>query len=202
MSITVTATEVYDVTASAELMPQRSCCGDDCCRVGDEFVAHFEATGDPRPPRSCLCCVPVCYLRPGRCERRRGALVYACLGATLARCILKKTCYRWLRPLAKTERGTPERRRALIALLPMTVGIEIGHLAGGLVHLAGVAAAFATGDQSSLALTSFVLQLVLIYCIHLVPLCVQRLNRVQAYNALEDRGASVRVQMRCCCGRA
>lgn len=66
----------------------------------------------------------------------------------------------------------------------MTIGIELGHTIGGLVHLSGVILSFVLGDQSSDAKLSFILQLVLIYCVHLVPACVQRLNRVGIYVAL------------------
>jgi hypothetical protein len=156
-----------------------------CCKCVLQ-LEDFEEKRDPRPSRSCLCCVPRCYVQPGNCERRHGRFIYFLCGATMVRWILKHSCYRWLRPLAKTQRGTPDRRRALVQLLPMFIGIEIGHLCGGLVHLAGVVVGqfIATSDRSSDATASMVLQLVLIYCVHVVPLCVQRLNRLEAYNAL------------------
>ena len=162
-----------------------------CCSNLDAYAEGFDETSDPRPPRSCLCWVPVCWVRPGRCERRYGKTVYACFGATLARCLLKATCYRWLRPLAKTERGTNDRRTACIKIIPMFIGIEIGHLIGLLAHLAGASVGFALRNSNAPdednAVLSFVLQLVLIYFLHFLPICVQRLNRVEVYIALLDQ---------------
>jgi len=73
---------------------------------------------------------------------------------------------------------------ALIMLVPMTIGIELGHTVGGLVHLAGAVSAFVLSDQTRDALLSFVVQLVLIYSIHFLPARVQRLNRVGVYTCL------------------
>ena len=156
------------------------CCSCDCV----EYTATFDLNGDPRPPYACLCCVPACYLRPSSFERSCGPTFYYCAGANLVRWILKKTCYRSLNPLRKTTRGTAERRAALIMLVPMTIGIELGHTVGGLVHLAGAVSAFVLSDQTRDALLSFVVQLVLIYSIHFLPARVQRLNRVGVYTCL------------------
>jgi len=161
---------------------RRGCCVG--CNDCTDYVDNFTLNGDPRPAKALLCCIPKFWVRPSRCEIKYGPLFYNFLGAALLRWILKKTCYRKLNTLKITQSGSSERRRALITTIPMTIAIELGHTIGGLVHLAGVIPSFVLGNQDSDAKLSFILQIVLIYCVHFLAACVQRLNRVGIYEAL------------------
>lgn len=149
-----------------------------CCACDSAaYISTFTTTSDPRPPNSCLCCIPACYLRPSSCERRYLPPVYYLLGAHLLRWVLKTTCYRGLHPLRDTSRGTVERREALIMLLPMTMGIELGHSLGFCLHLGLLLPLYLLGRVTA---GSLGWQCGLIYVVHVLPICVQRLNRGQA----------------------
>lgn len=93
-------------------------------------------------------------------------------------------------------RGTPERQRALIATIPVTIGYEITHVKIALIHFCAALAMSLPniirddgGDdlmQMLLGTPLLVLNVVLIYSIHILPVLVQRLNRAELYNAIAE----------------
>lgn len=115
------------------------------------------------------------------------------MGAGWLRALLKKmACYP--RPIHGTQRHTAERERALILTVPFTIKYEVGHVWGGFVHstVAIVMLLLAIfGGGTAATLIPWLCQFPVIYFVHFLPCCVQRLNRAQLYTAIEDFGPSV-----------
>jgi hypothetical protein len=77
----------------------------------------------------------------------------------------------------------------LILTVPLTTKYETGHWLGGLLHLCiavGFLMRLILEDTTDTTINVYVaIQLVVIYALHIMPICVQRLNRARLYNAIE-----------------
>ena len=153
----------------------------------EQYVQHFDLSSfDPRPPglyRGLLMslCIPAAWFIPSEQGRQSGGSCYKYTGAPWLRVVLKRfSCYP--RPIHGTQRHTVERERALILTVPLTIKYELGHVWGGLIHTI-VATTFLVLTASYAVWAS---QYLLIYVLHVLPCCVQRMNRAQLYAAIED----------------
>ena len=170
--------------------------------VRERYINDFTLEGDPRPKDTNerpLFAYPAAWLRPCSCERGAcGRELFRFFGAFALRAFLKRfQCYP--QTIRGTVRGTPERQRALIATIPVTIGYEITHVKIALIHFCAALAmslpntirddASDGGDdlmQMLLGTPLLVLNVVLIYSIHILPVLVQRLNRAELYNAIAE----------------
>ena len=159
---------------------------------------------------------PSCLLRPSTCERGVfGRTLYKVLGAYHLRKFLKTfPCYP--KTICGTVPESSERQRALMATIPVTIGYEVAHVFGGCIHFTAVLLAFLLSNfgaqqekkapasdsqgRSSRSLWDsgsdfiLVLNLVIVYFFHVLPVLVQRLNRAELYNAIahnEEKGITV-----------
>jgi len=122
------------------------------------------------------------------------------LGAFLLRTFLKTfQCYP--KTIRGTARDSPARQRALIATIPVTIGYEVTHTKIALIHfIAALAMSMPNMGQEGdavkrmLGVPLLVLNLVIIYAIHVLPVLVQRGNRAWLYNAIavnQENGVGV-----------
>lgn len=162
----------------------------------DRYITEFTLDGDPRPKDAAgeyLFAYPGQWLRPHSFERSAfGQALFRCLGVYLLRdCLKRFDCYP--KTIRGTRRGTIDRRRALIATIPVTIGYEVPHTKTGCIHF--IAALTITlpfiirNHQKYIGSDGFemllVLNLVVIYAIDVMPVLVQRANRAELYNAIE-----------------
>ena len=170
--------------------------------VRERYINDFTLEGDPRPKDTNerpLFAYPAAWLRPCSCERGAcGRELFRFFGAFALRAFLKRfQCYP--KTIRGTVRGSPDRQRALIATIPVTIGYEITHVKITLIHFCAALAmslpniirddASDGGDdlmQMLLGTPLLVLNVVLIYSIHILPVLVQRLNRAELYNAIAE----------------
>jgi hypothetical protein len=166
----------------------------------DDYVEQFfdleTASPVPAQPNAfhCNCGCARAYFRPRKFERRsgpNGALLWRILGASLLLSLLKK-CSCYPRTIHGTTRGTPERERAMILAVALTVKYESGHLYGLLAHFVAAAVLFIvqlTGDPLDPTWLPFAIfggQLAIMWFVHLLPVLVQRLNRGRLYFAISE----------------
>jgi hypothetical protein len=162
--------------------------------VRERYINDFTLEGDPRPKDTNerpLFAYPAAWLRPCSCERGAcGRELFRFFGAFALRAFLKRfQCYP--PTIRGTVRGTPERQRALIATIPVTIGRLINFCAALAMSLPNIIRDNASdgGDdlmQMLLGMPLLVLNVVLIYSIHILPVLVQRLNRAELYNAIVE----------------
>ena len=149
----------------------------------DQYVQSFALSiFDPRPPgvyQKLL--LPAAYFIPSKSERQSRGSCYKYTGAPWLRVVLKLfPCYP--RTIQGTQRDTVERERALILTVPLTIKYEVGHVWGGLVHTI-IATIFLV---LSAGYVVWGCNYIIIYFVHVLPCCVQRMNRSQLYAAIED----------------
>jgi len=160
----------------------------DAPRMSDEekeqYVQNFDLSTsfDPRLPglyRSLL--LPASWFIPSEQERHSGGSCYKYTGAAWLRVALKAfPCYP--RTIHGTHRHTVERERALILTVPLTIKYELGHVWGGIMHTI-IATVFIVLTANYIV---WGINYLLIYVVHVLPCCVQRMNRAQLYTAIED----------------
>jgi hypothetical protein len=167
----------------------------------DRYISEFTLDGDPRPKDAdgrYLVAYPGQWLRPCSFERSTfGRALNRCLGVYLLRdCLKRFDCYP--KTIRGTRYGTIDRRRALIATIPMTIGYEVPHTKTGFIHFIAALAVslpfiirnhqYDVGSdrfQMFMGFPLLVLNLVVIYAIDVMPVLVQRANRAELYNAIE-----------------
>ena len=123
-------------------------------------------------------------------------MLYSVLGVYLFRAFLRRfDCYQ--RPIRGTIRGSTERRRALIATVPITIAYEIPHTKTALIHLVAalvislpfIATHNKVDDKGVAYLLGtplLLLNLVVNYFINVSPVLVQRCNRAELYNGIAE----------------
>ena len=166
----------------------------------DRYISEFTLNGDPRPKDASgeyLFNYPGQWLRPSSYERSAfGRVIFRCLGVYLLRGCLKR-CDCYPKPIRGTRRGTIDRRRALIATIPVTIGYEVPHAKTGFIHSVialAISLPFMIRNNHKISLPGLeylgapllVLNLIVIYAIDVMPVLVQRANRAELYNAIEE----------------
>lgn len=164
----------------------------------NDYVDKFQLTRDydPRPPGCGYRTWPAVWFVPSKWEQRNaGQNCYRYVGAFWLRRQLKKEnscCSCYPRPLQGTNRNTLERERALILTVALTIKYELGHLWGGILHFSTVTILLLLallGVGNDYAIDFYIIpvaQYILIYFLHILPCCVQRLNRAQLYSAIAE----------------
>ena len=165
----------------------------------DRYISEFTLDGDPRPKDAdgeYHFNYPGQWLRPSSYERSAfGRATFWCLGVYLLRGCLKR-CDCYPKPIRGTRRGTIDRRRALIATIPVTIGYEVPHTKTGCIHsiVALVISLPFMIRNHEISFTGLeflgapllVLNLIVVYAIDVMPVLVQRANRAELYNAIEE----------------
>eukprot|EP00984_Skeletonema_dohrnii_P012314 scaffold4982_cov92-Skeletonema_dohrnii-CCMP3373.AAC.5 len=167
----------------------------------ERYISEFTLDGDPRPKDAAgeyLFNYPGQWLRPSSYERSAfGRAAYRCLGVYFLRdCLKRFDCYP--KPIRGTRRGTIDRRRALIATIPVTIGYEVPHARTGCIHFIVALAislpfiirnhkiSFSCDGLQFMGAPLLVLNLIVVYAINVMPVFVQRANRAELYNAIEQ----------------
>ena len=166
----------------------------------ERYIAEFSLEGDQRPKskrtgKQYFLLLPASYLRPSKCERKGGTIscLYKLVGVQAFKDYLKKFEV-YPKPIRGTARGTIERQRALIATVPITIAYEVGHTTTALIHIlasllvSGPFLGYSGNDKIKAFLSWPLLGLnfVAICGIHLFPILLQRLNRAQLYDAIQE----------------
>eukprot|EP00985_Skeletonema_marinoi_P006388 scaffold2762_cov168-Skeletonema_marinoi.AAC.2 len=117
-------------------------------------------------------------------------------GVSSRDCLERFDCYP--KPIRGTRRGTIDRRRALIATIPVTIGYEVPHSKTGCIHFVAALAIslpfiirnneirFSCDGLQFMGAPLLVLNLIVVYAIDVMHVFVQRANRADLYNVIEQ----------------